>query len=265
MVEFSKLTGSGNDFIIINNMDLRIDADEFRKIVPKICRRALSVGADGVIIIEPSEKADFKWRFFNSDGSEAEMCGNGGRCAARFAFEKGIASSELSFETLAGLIRATVNGQMVKVQMVDPFGWVMDEELVDLGVRYCFVNTGVPHVVVMVKDLDAVDVEKLGRKIRFHERFQPAGTNVNFATVKDGKLFIRTYERGVEGETFACGTGATAAALVFMRKGLVRSPVKVCTKSGEVLKIYVENEKVFLEGLTRWVYDGVLREEAWQY
>ncbi|BAT71861.1 diaminopimelate epimerase [Thermosulfidibacter takaii ABI70S6] len=262
-MEFSKLSGSGNDFIIIDNMDLKIDADSFVKLVPKICRRAISVGADGVILIEPSDRADFKWRFFNSDGSEAEMCGNGGRCAARFACEKGIAPQSMVFETLAGLIRAEVQGRLVKVQMTEPFGWVMDKRLEDLGVTYCFVNTGVPHVVVFVEDLESMDVVGLGRKIRFHSQFQPAGTNVNFVTVKDGKVFIRTYERGVEGETFACGTGATAAALIGIKKGLVVSPVEVVTRSGEVLKIYEDNDKVFLEGLTRWIYDGVLSKEAW--
>ena len=263
-MEFSKLSGSGNDFIIIDNTDGRIDADQFRKLVPRICRRAVSVGADGVIIIEPSDRANFRWRFFNSDGSEAEMCGNGGRCAARFAYEKGIAPATMSFETLAGVIQAQVKGRLVKVQLTDPYGWVMDERLEDLGVEYCFVNTGVPHVVVLVEDVEGIDVEELGRRIRFHPQFQPAGTNVNFAQVKGGKLFVRTYERGVEAETLACGTGSVACALIAIRKGLLSSPVEVVTRSGEVLKVHLENEKVFLEGLTRWVYDGYLRGEAWE-
>ena len=264
MLPFSKLSGSGNDFIIIDNTDGKIDANEFRKRVPHICRRALSVGADGVIIIEPSESAHFKWRFFNSDGSEAEMCGNGGRCAARFAYEKGIAPQKMSFETLAGIIKAEVSGKIVKVQLTRPFGWVMDAVLEDLGVNYCFVNTGVPHVVVFVDDIETVDVEGLGRKIRFHKAFAPAGTNVNFAAVSRGRLYVRTYERGVEAETLACGTGATACALVAVRKGLLSSPVEVVTRSGEVLRVYSEGEDVFLEGGTRWVYDGVMKEEAWE-
>ncbi len=263
-MEFSKLSGSGNDFIIIDNMSGKLDADDFRGLVPKICRRGVSVGADGVIIIEPSERADFRWRFFNSDGSEAEMCGNGGRCAARFAYEKGIAPATMAFETLAGLIRAEVKGRLVKVQMTDPFGWVMDERLEDLGITFCFVNTGVPHVVVFVEDIESVDVEGLGSKIRFHERFSPSGTNVNFAKVEGDRILIRTYERGVEGETLACGTGSVAAALVAHKKGLVDLPVEVLTRGGEVLKVYLDEGKVFLEGLTKWVYDGYLREEAWQ-
>ncbi len=264
MLPFSKLSGSGNDFIIIDNMDGKINADEFKSRVPYICRRALSVGADGVIIIEPSESVHFKWRFFNSDGSEAEMCGNGGRCAARFAYEKGIAPRQMSFETLAGIIKAEVSGRLVKVQLTKPFGWLMDAVLEDLGVSYCFVNTGVPHVVLFVDDIETIDVEGLGRKIRFHRAFAPAGTNVNFAAVSNDRLYIRTYERGVEAETLACGTGATACALVAMRKGLLSSPVEVVTRGGEVLKVYSEGGDVFLEGGTRWVYDGVMKEEAWE-
>ncbi len=263
-MRFSKLSGSGNDFIIIDNMDLKIDADAFREKIPKICRRAISVGADGVIIIEPSDRADFKWRFFNSDGSEAEMCGNGGRCAARFAYERGIAPQVMRFETLAGIIKAEVKGRLVKVQLTDPYGLVLDSRLEDLGITYSFVNTGVPHVVLMVDDLESVDVEGLGRRVRFHPVFAPAGTNVNFVCIKDGRLYIRTYERGVEAETLACGTGASASAYIAIKKGLLNPPVEVVTKSGEVLKIYLENGKLFLEGLTRWVYDGILKEEAWE-
>ncbi len=264
-IPFSKLSGSGNDFIIINNLTGFLDVEDFRKKIPLVCRRRISVGADGIIIIEKSTKAHFKWLFFNSDGSEAEMCGNGGRCVARFAYEKGIAPQKLSFETLAGIIKAEVKGREVKVEMIKPFGLKIDKKLKlnDIEITYSFLNTGVPHVVIFVDDLERVNVKEIGRKIRFHKEFEPAGTNVNFVSAKDGTLFIRTYERGVEEETLACGTGATAAALVAIEKKIASSPVKVITKSGETLKIYKEENRVFLEGLTRWVYDGVLKEESW--
>lgn len=265
-INFSKLQGSGNDFIVIDNMDLKIDSDKFREIVPKITRRALSIGADGVIIIEPSDKADFKWRFFNSDGSEAEMCGNGGRCAARFAYEKGIAGSSMKFLTLAGIINAEVKGRRVKIQLTQPKDWVINAKLEDLNIHYHFVNTGVPHVVIFVENLNEIDVEGIGRKIRYHKIFQPKGTNVNFVELRDKQLLIRTYERGVEAETLACGTGATASAIIAMKLGLIKDKsVDVVTKSGEILKIYYEEatNTPFLEGDTRWIYDGTMREEAY--
>ncbi len=246
----------------------RIDVELFRGMIPKVCARAQSVGADGMIFIEPSSVADFRWRFFNSDGSEAEMCGNGGRCAARFAYEKGIASSSMAFETLAGVVRAQVlDGGVVKVQLTRPHGWRWKEKLKVDGewIEYSFVNTGVPHVVITVEDVEKVDVSGLGRKIRFHPLFSPAGTNVDFVQELGGdRLVMRTYERGVEEETLACGTGAAAAALVSLggREGGV---VDVVTRSGEVLTIEKIGNNVYLQGATRWVYDGYMRQESWQW
>ncbi len=265
---FSKLTGSGNDFILVDNMDGHFDVEAFVGRIPKICARARSVGADGVIFLEPSSRAHFKWRFFNADGSEAEMCGNGGRCAARFAYERGIAPREMAFETLAGIIKAQVlEGGRVRVQLTPPGDWRWKERLVLLGedLEYSFVNTGVPHVVVFVDDLENVDVKGVGKQIRFHPLFSPAGTNVNFVQVLGkGRLAIRTYERGVEDETLACGTGATAAALIYMGKG-GEGRVEVLTRSGETLVVEKRGDEVYLQGGTRWIYDGQLRPEAWQW
>ncbi len=269
-IPFAKLTGSGNDFILIDNMAEGFDVNEIQKIVPKLCARALSVGADGLIVLVPSKDAHFRWRFFNSDGSEAEMCGNGGRCAARFAFERGIAPEELVFATLAGDLKAQVkeNG-VVKLQLTPPRGLVLKESLA-LGngkeLEFGFVDTGVPHVVLWVEDLEQVDVAGLGREIRFHQRFQPAGSNVNFAKVTGkNSVSIRTYERGVEAETLACGTGSTAAAYIGIRLGMVESPVEVTTRSGEVLTVHFDGETLSLEGGTRWIYDGVMHPEAWRW
>jgi diaminopimelate epimerase len=270
---FYKMSGSGNDFIVIDNRQKVLDADRLGDFVRRVCTRKMSAGADGLILIEPSSRVNFRWRFFNSDGSEAEMCGNGGRCAARFAVLKGIAPPKLSFETLAGIIEAEVSGKQVKLQMVRPTGLKLN-----LGVpiegqthQLHFINTGVPHAIKLVDDAAAVEVKDLGRKIRFHLQFQPAGTNADFVQVVDrGHIKARTYERGVEDETLACGTGAVASALIAARTGLVDSPVEVQTTGGEILKIYFQPEgdgfdRVFLEGDTRVVYEGELWEEAYEY
>ncbi len=271
-IPFCKMNGSGNDFILIDNRRGILDADHLRDFVPRVCARKISVGADGVILIEPSKRVDFRWRFFNSDGSEAEMCGNGGRCAARFALMKGIAPARLSFETLAGIIEAEVSGRQVKLQMVRHSGLALDlkvridDKIHDLH----FINTGVPHAVKFVEDIASAAVQELGRQIRFHSCFQPAGTNANFVQVLDrGHLRVRTYERGVEDETLACGTGAVAVALIAAKRGLVDSPVDVQTTGGEILKIYFQGQgdgfdRVFLQGDTRLVYEGELSEEAYR-
>jgi len=269
-IPFSKLTGSGNDFIIIDNTKNVIDVKFLKEKIHKVCARARSVGADGVIIIMPSDKAHFKWLFFNSDGSEAEMCGNGGRCAARFAYEKGMAPKELTFETLAGIISAKVFPETYEVEVeLTPICGFRSEKNIKLNnglnLDLFFINVGVPHAVIFTDDLGGVDVEYLGRKIRFHQIFLPSGTNVNFVkVVSPNVLSIRTYERGVEGETLSCGTGAVACALVYL-KGKTEGKVEVRTASGEILLVRKVNNKVFLRGPTRWVYDGEMRDEAWRW
>jgi diaminopimelate epimerase len=267
-IAFSKLTGSGNDFILIDNLAGRVNVYSFRENIPKVCLRALSIGADGVIFVEPSTLAHFRWRFFNADGSEAEMCGNGGRCVARFAFEMGIAPWDMAFETLAGVVKARVLEEgVVRVQFPSPHGWRWGDKLrLDDGyVEYSFVNTGVPHVVIMVDDLEGVAVKEMGRKIRFHPLFSPAGTNVNFVQeLGKGRLAIRTYERGVEDETLACGTGATASALIYLGSR-EEGQVEVVTRSGETLGVEKKGKEVYLQGATRWIYDGRMRPESWQW
>jgi diaminopimelate epimerase len=271
-IPFWKMNGSGNDFILIDNRPSILDADHLGDFIRRVCARKVSVGADGLILIEPSTRAHFRWRFFNSDGSEAEMCGNGGRCAARFAVLKGIAPNRLTFETLAGSIEAEVKGRRVKLLMVEPKDLILDLPLSIDGETHTIhsIHTGVPHAVVRVPQCAAVDVKALGRKIRFHRQFEPQGTNANFVQVIDrANLKVRTYERGVEDETLACGTGAVASALIAAAKGWVESPVAVETTGGERLKIYFEKSlegfhRVFLEGDTCVVYEGEMWEEAYQ-
>jgi diaminopimelate epimerase len=271
-ITFYKMSGSGNDFIIIDNRSRIIDGLDLPKFIRAGCRRKMAVGADGLILIEPSDKADFRWQFFNSDGSRAEMCGNGARCAARFAVVNGIAKANLSFETDAGVVAGQVEGDRARVKMPDPMDLRLDYaiELKTGPVTVSSINTGVPHVVIMRDSVAEVDVFNLGREIRNHKAFAPAGTNVNFICRKgQGQLAIRTYERGVEDETLACGTGSIAGALVTSSKLDWNSPIDLTTRSGEVLRIHFnKNENVFdnvyLEGDARIIYTAQLGEEAWQ-
>jgi diaminopimelate epimerase len=272
MIDFFKMSGSGNDFIIIDNTDQSLAVENLSELAKTVCQRKVNVGADGLIVIEKSETCDFRWRFFNDDGSEPDMCGNGGRCAARFAAIKGIAGNKLSFETLAGVIDAEVKGDIVKLKMTDPYNLEVKLSIPVEGklIEISQINTGVPHVIHYVNDLDAFDVFQIGRIIRFHEHYQPEGTNANFVEVKDKHAIkIRTYERGVEDETLACGTGSVASALISSWKGLVESPVNVTVRSGEILTIYFTKtdhgfEDIYLEGKTKVVYEGRIWDEAYK-
>ena len=271
MLDFFKMSGSGNDFILIDNRDQSLALGNIAEFVRTVCERKVSVGADGLIIIENSESADFRWRFFNADGSEVDMCGNGARCAARFAYIRGIAKEKMSFETGAGVIKAEVRGDTVKVRLTEPHGMKANISVTVEGkpIEANFINTGVPHVVLFVHGLDGYDVFNMGRKIRYHKEFQPEGTNANFMEVIDRHVIrIRTYERGVEDETLACGTGAVACALISSSQGLVESPADVRVKSGETLKIYFRKtggrfEDIYLEGKANVVYEGRIWDEAY--
>lgn len=275
---FTKMTGSGNDFIIIDNRDRHIDPERYQPLARLACRRKLSVGADGIIFIETDSEVDFKWSFFNADGSAAEMCGNGARCAARFVRVHNIVEQDrMAFRTMAGIIEATIRGEKVKIRMTPPHGFETDVlvQAADRSFQVHSINTGVPHVVCLVDDasaLEEVDVFNWGRVLRNHPRFQPAGTNVNFIALQDNhRLLIRTYERGVEDETLACGTGSIASALVAAARGLAASPVEVLTRSGETLTIHFEQDpgaekgrftEVYLEGDAKVVYEGELWDET---
>jgi diaminopimelate epimerase len=271
-IPFSKLNGSGNDFLLIDNRRGILRGVDLPAFVEKVCDRSRSIGADGVIFIENSRRTDFRWRFYNADGSRAEMCGNGGRCAARFAVERGIARRTLGFETDAGLVRAEVKGRTVKLQMTPPHGLALAKSLTLGGrkITYSFLDTGVPHAVLFVPDLEKIDLMGTGRGIRTHRVFAPRGTNVDFVRVKDGTVWVRTYERGVEGETLACGTGAVAAGILSAVHGTVRPPVPVHTRGGEILTIHFDPDQegfgeVYLEGGTSWSCDGVIFQEAYRY
>ena len=272
-IAFEKMSGTGNDFVIIDNRTAGISLEEQPDFARKICRRMFSVGADGLILIEESTKADFGWNFYNADGSVAEMCGNGSRCAARFAYRHEIVDrKKMTIETLAGIVEAEICAEddVVRVNMTQPFDFKLDISL-ELGEEeraVAYVNTGVPHAVIFVQE-DDVPVKTWGRKVRFHELFEPKGANANFVKLlPDGKLKVRTYERGVEGETMACGTGAVAAALLASILKGIDSPVEVVTSGGDVLTIFFDlhdgpvAENIFLQGPTRLICTGNLTAEA---
>ena len=238
-IPFWKMHGAGNDFILVDDRAGTFPAAD-REWLERIAARRTGVGCDGIILIQPSGQADFRMRFFNPDGREAEMCGNGARCVARLAHELGLAPGRMVFETAAGAVRAEILGGPVRLQMTAPHGW-RAEAPVDFGgatyVRH-FVDTGVPHAVVPVADLAALDVAAFGAAVRYHPDYAPAGTNADFIDITGpSSLAIRTYERGVEGETLACGTGIVAGALIAGRLGLVAPPVRVTPASGDQIEV----------------------------
>lgn len=267
-LQFTKMAGAGNDFVVVDNRAGIIPEEGRKALIESWCRRRVGIGADGALLVEPARQGHhFRMRYYNADGGEAESCGNGARCIARFAHLIGAAPARMQFETAAGVYDATVGERDVILGMSDPHGLrrAVPLAIPDLFTGTAdFINTGVPHAVVIVSDLEAVPVVKLGRAIRFHEAFAPAGTNANFIRLRpDGGIDIRTYERGVEDETLACGTGSVAAALLANLHGHGVSPVPVTTRGGLVLRIHFERDddtfrKIKLEGEARVVYEGVV-------
>ena len=264
------MNGSGNDFIIIDNREPVIENSAKLDFVSQICVHKLSVGADGVIFVENSDTADFKWDFYNADGSSAEMCGNGGRCVAHYAYVRKIAPEKMSFETTAGIITAEVKGSYVRIKLTTPKG--MQRNLnIDLNGKTFKVdslNTGAPHAIMYSDDITNEDVRGVGRGIRAHPIFSPEGTNVDFVQkLGEDMLYVRTYERGVEDETLACGTGVVASALLASEANLVKAPVRIQTQGGEVLTVDFEKineagefKDVFLEGSAKIVFEGTIVE-----
>lgn len=267
-IKFFKMNGSGNDFVLIDNRESLINPDDanLSKISRFLCNRNISIGADGVLYLEESKELDFIMRLFQPDGSEAEMCGNGARCIAKFAVLNGIVrEKKMKFGTKSGEISAEIIGDEVKVALPQPRDLRLNLAVsVGNGHKVVgdFLNTGVPHYTVFCRDFKEYDIAEIGRKIRCDKIFAPAGTNVNFYRV-DGEtaIFNRTYERGVEDETLACGTGSTASAIISGIRGYAHSPVKVRTKSGLILTVYFDLagstvKNVFLQGDARVSFVG---------
>ena len=259
-INFSKLTAAGNDFVLIDNRESIIGNEDYQTLAKKLCDRRYSIGADGLILLEKSTFKDFKMKYFNSDGSYASMCGNGGRSIARFAYDLGIVNLKMGFETDAGVINAEIlmkDKNRVKLNLYDPKNLVKDIKIIidEREFNIDFINTGVPHAVIFIyDDIKNVDVVKFGRIVRYHKTFAPDGTNVNFVKILgDNTIIVRTYERGVEDETLACGTGITASGIISVLRSFVKSPVNIIAKGGDRLSVSLRNfndkiDNVVLEG-----------------
>jgi len=257
------MNGAGNDFVLIDN---RSGAHQFsRPQIAFLCDRHRGVGADGVLLVEsPAGQADFRMRYYNSDGGEAEMCGNGARCFTLFISKITGKCSDIRFETQAGIIQAQTEGDLVKLAMSAPRDLILRRTLDIGGVKLSShsINTGVPHVVTFVDDIESTPVEHWGAQIRYHPAFQPNGTNANFVKeIEPGKIAIRTYERGVEAETLACGTGVTAAGLIYGALSDAPSPVHLLVRGGDWLEVGFQRvgtgfENVTLKGPADFVFDG---------
>ncbi len=261
---FTKMNGAGNDFVLIDNRsgNIRLGTEQ----IVRICHRQRGVGADGILLLVPARKgqAEWAWDFYNSDGSTADMCGNGARCFARFIQKVTGAPTQTSFETGAGVIKATFDGALVTVNLTDPKDLRLAEKVALGGgpAEIHSLNTGVPHAILYVADADKAMVQPLGAEIRYHQHFAPKGTNVNFVQLRGANsIRVRTYERGVEGETLACGTGVTAAALITARLNNFTSPVQVQVQGGDLLEVSFDRagdayKNVMLKGPADFVFEG---------
>lgn len=270
LLHFFKMNGAGNDFIIVDNRDLSLTKELDSDTIAALCDRHRGIGADGLLAVEPAQKgADFRFRYYNADGGEAEMCGNGARCFGRFTAHLGeIVLKKVTFETIAGTLAAEMIGEDVRIAMSEPKDLKLntDAKIPGHSAPLHFVNTGVPHVVTFVDSaeaLDEFDVYNHGGAIRNHAAFAPAGTNANFAAVlAPGHISIRTFERGVEDETLACGTGMVASALVHHLLTGAPSPIKVDVEGGDTLEIGFEKtgdqgfKNVTLTGPADFVFEG---------
>lgn len=265
MLRFTKMNGAGNDFILIDNRAGEIDLD--RSQISQLCDRHRGIGADGVLLLElPANRVDFRMRYFNADGGEAEMCGNGARCFARFANRVAGANGKISFETQAGVISAELASNLVTLRMTEPTDLRLNVKvpLTDENKTVHFINSGVPHVVIPVAEIENVDVRLEGAAIRHHKMFSPNGANVNFIKKRESnKIAIRTYERGVENETLACGTGIVASALIFAATENISGPIHVIARGGDELQVGFERvgggfRNVTLTGPAEFVFEGTI-------
>jgi diaminopimelate epimerase len=253
IIPFNKYHGTGNDFIIIDNRKSIFNPAD-TKLINRLCDRRFGIGADGFILISTHKNYDFEMKYFNSDGNESSMCGNGGRCAARFAYSKGIAGNKQRFLTIDGKHEALILNELIRLQMNDvtEFSLVTGNYLL---------NTGSPHFVKFIKNVKDFDVYTEGKKVRLSDEFAPVGTNVNFAEVFDYGIYVRTFERGVEDETLSCGTGVTASAIASVLAGhFDTNVVNVATRGGNLSVEFKMNKDkitdIWLCGPAMFVFDG---------
>ncbi len=278
---FTKMVASGNDFVVIEDRGSRIENRKLSVLSRKICDRKYGVGADGLLLLEKSKSADTRMRIFNADGSEAEMCGNGARCTALYishpfdgVYTERSRSAQgrqgarhkklIKIETKAGGIDSEADGDNVRIKLTDPKDIRLDIpiKINNRNIKVNFIDTGVPHAVIFTEGLEKIDIFPLGRLIRYHKEFSPGGTNVDFVEVLSrNSIKVRTYERGVENETLACGTGSAASALIFALKTVAAGKIYIHTRSTEILTLYCVRtagkfDNVWLEGKAKKVYEG---------
>jgi len=265
MLRFTKMNGAGNDFVLLDNRagDLRLTSAQ----IARLCDRHRGIGADGVLLLEPpANGADFRMRYYNADGGEAEMCGNGARCFARFAHRAARLPENISFETPAGVIAAELLGELVRLRMSDPRDLRLNLEILVSGEKLSghYIDSGVPHVVISGPKIDEVAVRSLGAALRYHPLFAPRGANANFSEQRGPRsIAIRTYERGVEDETLACGTGVVASALIFAATQKADGPIDVLVRGGDILQVDFKRagenfHDVTLTGPADFVFDGAI-------
>ena len=238
----SKYSASGNDFVIFHSFK-KEDRSELAK---KLCDRKNGIGADGLIVLVPHKNLDFEWEFYNADGSYAAMCGNGSRATAHYAYNYGLANKEMKFLTGAGIISCKVDGNVVETELTKP--QLIKDYFIEEGYEWILIDTGVPHLVALVNDISKFDKE-LAKKMRMKYN-----ANVNFAQFENGVLKVRTYERGVEDETLACGTGMCASFLSARNKNYIKDFSKIYPKSGEELEVKLENETLFFKGEVKEIF-----------
>lgn len=260
-INFSKISGSGNDFIVIDNRT-HIFPDKNKILIQKLCAPHTGIGADGILLLEKSNRADLKMRIFNPDGSEPNMCGNGARCISLFAWKHRLIPKKFTIETLAGIIKAEVClNNNIKIYLGNPKDIKLNTtvKLAKKRLKIHTINTGVPHAIIYVPNIDKVDVSTIGRIVRYAKVFLPGGTNVDFVQVLDKQhISVRTYERGVEAETLACGTGVTASAYISSLLYNLKSPVYIMTKSGDTL--IVDTKEVSLTGPAKIIFKGIVNK-----
>lgn len=263
-IEFVKMQGTGNDFIMLDNRK-QIFPSQNVELIKGLCNRRLGIGADGIILIENSKKNDFKMRILNADGSEAEMCGNGARCAVKYASMLKIINNSCSVETVARELKATLNLNSVKINMGSPMDLKSPINLnyENQEFEVYFINTGVPHAVMFVEDINTTDVFNIGKFLRYHEAFKPKGTNCNFVQITgQSSIKVRTYERGVEDETYSCGTGTCASAIISVLYKELKWPIISTTIKNDSLivdsTISKNNEiqEFFLNGPVTVTFNG---------
>ena len=264
IISFTKMAATGNDFIVIDNRKKSLPGNK-KKLIQDLCAFHTGIGADGVLLLEKSHKASFKMRIFNPDGSEPDMCGNGARCICLWAWKKKIVSRNFTMETGAGLLKGKILPlNKVKVQLTKPKDLKLNLQVPIKGEKHKIhcINTGVPHAIIFSRNVEKEKVFDLGKAVRWHKTFQPHGTNVDFVEITaKNRILVRTYERGVENETLACGTGVSASAIISALACGLKPPIKAKAKSGDILEIDFEiiNNKVgnvTLTGPARIVFEG---------